>query len=95
MSLFFLVSMTRHGSPGVNRSPRHISPRTPRQAFLFGPRDATGTVGVPHGVAHASAPTVSAIGGTRDENGTDIFRPYSRPNPFRGVLIRPYPSLDI
>jgi hypothetical protein len=21
---------------------------------------------------------------TRDENGTDIFRPYSRPNPFRG-----------
>jgi hypothetical protein len=20
----------------------------------------------------------------RDENGTDIFRPYSRPNPFRG-----------
>jgi hypothetical protein len=32
---------------------------------------------------------------TRDENGTDIFRPYSRPNPFRGVLIRPYPSPDI
>jgi hypothetical protein len=31
----------------------------------------------------------------RDENGTDIFRPYSRPNPFRGVLIRPYPSPDI
>jgi hypothetical protein len=25
----------------------------------------------------------------------DIFRPYSRPNSFRGVLIRPYPSLDI
>ena len=21
----------------------------------------------------------------RDENGTDIFRPYSKPNPFRGV----------
>jgi uridine kinase len=32
---------------------------------------------------------------TRDENGTNIFRPYSRPNPFRGVLIRPYPSPDI
>jgi hypothetical protein len=31
----------------------------------------------------------------RDENGTDIFRPYSRPNPFRGVLIRLYPSPDI
>jgi hypothetical protein len=31
----------------------------------------------------------------RDENVTDIFRPYSRPNPFRGVLIRPYPSPDI
>jgi hypothetical protein len=30
----------------------------------------------------------------RDENG-DIFRPYTRPNPFRGVLIRPYPSPDI
>jgi hypothetical protein len=27
---------------------------------------------------------------SRDENGTDIFRPYSRPNSFRGVLIRPY-----
>jgi hypothetical protein len=37
--------------------------------------------------------TVRAI--IRDENGTDIFRPYSRPNPFRGVLIRPYPSSDI
>jgi hypothetical protein len=32
---------------------------------------------------------------SRDENGTDIFRPYSRPNPFSGVLIRPYPSPDI
>jgi hypothetical protein len=31
----------------------------------------------------------------RDENGTDIFRPYSKPNPFRGVLIRPYSSPDI
>ena len=31
----------------------------------------------------------------RDENGTDIFRSYSRPNSFRGVLIHPYPSLDI
>jgi hypothetical protein len=30
-----------------------------------------------------------------DENGTNIFRPYSIPNPFRGVLIRPYLSLDI
>jgi hypothetical protein len=32
---------------------------------------------------------------SRDENGTDIFRPHSRPNPFRGVLIRSYPSPDI
>jgi AAA+ ATPase superfamily predicted ATPase len=32
---------------------------------------------------------------SRDENGMDIFRPYSRPNSFREVLIRPYPSLDI
>jgi hypothetical protein len=31
----------------------------------------------------------------RDENGTDIFRPYSRPNLFRWVLIRPYLSPDI
>jgi hypothetical protein len=33
--------------------------------------------------------------GGRDENGTNIFRLYSRPNPFRDVLIRPYPSPDI
>jgi hypothetical protein len=32
---------------------------------------------------------------SRDENGTDIFRPYSRPNSFREVLIRSYPSPDI
>ena len=31
----------------------------------------------------------------RDENGADIFRPYSKPNPFRGVEICPYPSPDI
>jgi hypothetical protein len=31
----------------------------------------------------------------RDENGTDIFRPYSIPNSFRGVQICPYPSPDI
>jgi hypothetical protein len=31
----------------------------------------------------------------RDENGTDIFWPYSRPNPFRGVQIYLYPSPDI
>ena len=31
----------------------------------------------------------------RDENGTDIFRSYSSPNPFRGVQICPYPSSDI
>jgi hypothetical protein len=30
-----------------------------------------------------------------DENGTDILLPNSRPNSFRGVLIRPYPSPDI
>jgi hypothetical protein len=41
-------------------------------------------------IAHEDAVTAS-----RDENGTDIFRPYSRPNSFRGVLIRPYPSPDI
>ena len=32
---------------------------------------------------------------SRDENGTDIFRPYSSPNPFRGVQICLYPSPDI
>ena len=32
---------------------------------------------------------------SRDENGTDIFRPYSRPNSFRGVQICPYPSPNI
>ena len=32
---------------------------------------------------------------SRDENGTNIFRPYSKPNPFRGVEIYPYPSPDI
>jgi hypothetical protein len=31
----------------------------------------------------------------RDENGMDIFRLYSRPNPFRGVQICPYLSLEI
>ena len=31
----------------------------------------------------------------RDENGTDIFRPYSKPNPFRRVEICPYSSPDI
>ena len=31
----------------------------------------------------------------RDENGMDIFRPYSKPNPFRGVEIYPYPIPDI
>jgi hypothetical protein len=30
-----------------------------------------------------------------DENGTDIFRSYSKPNSFREVLIRPYSSTDI
>jgi hypothetical protein len=35
------------------------------------------------------------IGRDEDKNGTDIFRPYSRPNSFRGVLIRPYPNPDI
>ena len=29
------------------------------------------------------------------KNGTDIFRPYSKPNSFRGVEICPYPSPDI
>jgi len=32
------------------------------------------------------------MGANRDENGMDIFRPYSRPNLFRGVQICPYPS---
>ena len=31
----------------------------------------------------------------RDENGTDIFRSYLKPNPFRGVEICLYPSPDI
>jgi len=34
-------------------------------------------------------------GGGRDENGTDIFRPYSRPNSFRGVNICPYLSPNV
>ena len=38
---------------------------------------------------------VSTVPSGRDENGTDIFRSYSRPNPFRGVEICPYPSPDI
>ena len=32
---------------------------------------------------------------TRDEIGTDIFRPYLRPNSFRGVQICLYPSPNI
>jgi hypothetical protein len=32
---------------------------------------------------------------SRDENGMDIFRPYSRLNPFRGVWICLYLSPDI
>ena len=32
---------------------------------------------------------------SRDENGTDIFRPYSKPNPFKGVQICSYLSPDI
>ena len=39
--------------------------------------------------------TVFDIAILRDENGMDIFRPYLKPNPFRGVEICPYPSLDI
>jgi hypothetical protein len=31
----------------------------------------------------------------RDENGINIFRPYSRPNSFRGVPICPYSSPNI
>ena len=31
----------------------------------------------------------------RDENGTDIFRPYSKPNPFGGVESCPYPNIQI
>ena len=30
-------------------------------------------------------PSHNVLDITRDENGTDIFRPYSRPDPFRGV----------
>ena len=37
----------------------------------------------------------TSVRSSRGENGTDIFRPYSRPNPFRGVQICPYPSPDI
>ena len=32
---------------------------------------------------------------SRGENGMDIFRPYSRPNPFSEVQIYPYLSPDI
>ena len=31
----------------------------------------------------------------RDENGTDIFRSYSRSNSFREVEICPYPSPNV
>jgi hypothetical protein len=45
------------------------------------------------------APRTSSHGlllvGSRDENGTDSFRPYSRPNSFRRVQICPYPSPNI
>jgi hypothetical protein len=34
-------------------------------------------------------------GTNRDENGTDIFRSYSKPNPFRGFQICPSPNPDI
>ena len=37
----------------------------------------------------------SRLPAARDENGTDIFPPYSRPNPFKGVHICSYPSPDI
>jgi len=39
-----------------------------------------------HPQAHtAQMQPVAAEVVSRDENGTDIFRPYSRPNSFRGV----------
>ena len=34
---------------------------------------------------HKCSPSPAPIVKGRDENGTDIFRPYSRPNSFRGV----------
>ena len=41
------------------------------------------------------APTCRLCIVTRNENGTDIFRPYSKPNPFRWVEICSYLSPDI
>jgi hypothetical protein len=49
-------------------------------------------------VARSSRRRALSAGGavvSRDENGTDIFSPYSRSNLFRGVLIRLYLSPDI
>ena len=43
--------------------------------------------------AHTEQESWSVV--PRGENGTYIFRPYSRPNSFRGVQIYPYLSSDI
>jgi hypothetical protein len=59
-----------------------------------GPIWSTARVRSPHALP-SQLVVVLLMHVSRDENGTDIFRPYSIPNPFRGVLIRPYPSPDI
>jgi hypothetical protein len=46
-------------------------------------------------VRRQSVVATKHIVAARDENGTDIFRPYSRPNSFRGVEICPYPSPNV
>ena len=51
---------------------------------------STSQAGSPH-----SSAKIDDYDHFRDENGTDIFQPYSKPNPFRGVEICPYPNPDI
>jgi hypothetical protein len=60
----------------------------------------TGTVKVPQQAPGCGSLVVAGVSARpvatdQDENGTNIFRPYLRPNLFREVLIRPYPSPDI
>jgi len=41
------------------------------------------------------AVAAKVVAATADENGTDIFRPYLKPNSFREVQMCSYPSLNI
>ena len=47
------------------------------------------------GLAFEPCSNCTCFACVRDENGTDIFRSYSKPNPFIEVEICPYPSPDI